>query len=156
MQDYWWIFWAVVGVMLIVAEIFTLSFFLFWFGIGALAAALAGSLGVGFVGQFLIFAVVSSVLTVMSRTILHDYFSSKNSKNMRTGADSLPGQIGVVTGAAKGHLNQAEVKVYGSTWAAILDDEDEPLREGEKVEVLRVEGATIYVKRPESLPEWRK
>lgn len=156
MQDYWWIFWAVVGVMLIVAEIFTMSFFLFWFGIGALAAALAGSLGIGFVGQFLIFAVISTVLTAMSRTILQDYFSSKHSKAMRTGIDSLPGQIGVVTGAAKGHLNAAEVKVYGSTWSAVLDETDESLREGEKVEVVRVEGATIYVKRAESLPEWRK
>lgn len=156
MQEYLWIFWAVLGVILIVAEIFTMGFFLFWFGVGALAAALAGSFGIGFVGQFLIFAIVSSALTVLSRTILQDYFLPKDAKHLKTGIDSLPGQIGVVTGVSKGHLNAAEVKVYGSTWSAILEDEDESLREGEKVEVLRVEGATIYVKRADSLPEWRK
>ena len=36
-----WIGWLILGVGLIIAEIFTLGFFLLWFGIGALAAALA-------------------------------------------------------------------------------------------------------------------
>ena len=42
-----WILWLVLAVGLIIAEIFTLGFVLFWFGIGALAAAIVAFLGLG-------------------------------------------------------------------------------------------------------------
>ena len=64
-----WIPWLVLGVVLIVAEIFTLGFVLLWFGIGAIAAALVGVLGGGLFLQFLVFAITSISLTAMSRTI---------------------------------------------------------------------------------------
>ena len=67
MEQYAWILWVILGVALIVAETFTLGFVLLWFGIGALAAALAGALGIGLLGQFLIFAIVSIALTAASR-----------------------------------------------------------------------------------------
>ena len=62
-----WIIWIILGVVLIIAEIFTLGFVLFWFGIGALAAAFAGWLGFGLAIQFLVFAGVSVALTGLSR-----------------------------------------------------------------------------------------
>ena len=40
-----WIIWLILGVGLIIAEIFTLGVVLLWFGIGALAEALVGFLG---------------------------------------------------------------------------------------------------------------
>src|SRR5215204_5418154 len=110
-----WIFWLVLGVALIVAEIFTLSFFLLWFGIGAFAAALVGLVGGGFFLQFLAFAIVSVALTAMSRTILANYFSHGESDRIKSGADSMPGQIGTVTIASKGSLNEGAVKAFGST-----------------------------------------
>ena len=61
-----WILWLILGIALIVAEIFTLGFFLLWFGIGAIAAALVGLLGGGIFLQFLAFAIVSIGLTAMS------------------------------------------------------------------------------------------
>ena len=39
MADWFWVLWCILGAILIVAEIFTSGFVLFWFGIGALAAA---------------------------------------------------------------------------------------------------------------------
>lgn len=155
MEQWLWIFWSVLGVILIVAEIFTLGFVLFWFGIGALAAALASFLGVGLPGQFLIFAVVSVVLTVMSRTIFANLYSHDEADKFKTGIDSLPGQIGTVIGASRGALNSGEVKVFGSVWTAFPEDGENPLIEGEKVEVVRVQGASIYVRRANALPDWR-
>ena len=58
------IIWVIIGVGLMIAEIFTLGFVLFWFGVGAIVAALAGFLGAGVGLQFLLFAVVSVALTV--------------------------------------------------------------------------------------------
>lgn len=151
-----WIAWLVVGIGLIIAEVFTLGFVMLWFGIGALAAALAGMLGAPFVVQFAIFAVVSVALTAMSRTIFARYLSHSDENTVKMGIDALPGQIGTVTAASKGALNEGAVKVYGSTWTAFPVDGETLLEEGEKVEVVSIKGSSIYVRRvTNDLPEWR-
>lgn len=156
MEQAAWIFWLVLGVALIIAEIFTLGFVLFWFGIGAVAAALVGFLGGGFLLQFLVFAVVSIALTAMSRTIFANYLSHRDEDAMKMGVDSLPGQVGTVTIASKGALKESAVKVYGSTWTAFPVDGETELAEGEKVEVVSVKGSSIYVRPVQNeLPEWR-
>jgi membrane protein implicated in regulation of membrane protease activity len=155
MEQLGWIFWLVLGVALIIAEVFTLGFVLFWFGIGAVAAAFVGYLGGGFLLQFLIFAIVSIALTAMSRTIFAKY-SHQDEDVVKMGVDSLPGQIGTVTIASKGALKEGAVKVYGSTWTAFPIDEQTELVEGEKVEVVLVRGSSIYVRAvTNQLPEWR-
>ena len=159
MEQLAWILWIVLGVGLIIAETFTFGFVLFWFGIGALVAALAGFLGMGVVGQFIIFALVSVALTAMSRTIFAKYSSHGDADALKMGIDALPGQIGTVTSESKGALNEAAVKVYGSTWTAFPVDGDTSLAEGEKVEVVSVQGASIYVRKlnvKRELPDWRK
>lgn len=155
MEQFAWIFWIVLGVVLIIAEIFTLGFVLFWFGLGALAAAFAGWLGAGLGFQFLIFALVSVVLTVMSRKIFTGLYRRDEANALKTGMDALPGQIGTVTTASRGALNESAVKVYGSVWTAFPVDDGKLLEEGEKVEVVYVKGSSIYVRRAGELPEWR-
>lgn len=157
MENLAWIFWAVLGVGLLVAEIFTLSFFLFWFGIGALAAALVGLMGFGFIWQFVAFAVVSTALTIMSRTIFTNPWLSRGEGDPKLGVDALPGKIGTVIQASKGSLNSAGVRVYGSEWTAYPEDGESEFEKGEKVEVVRVEGASIYVRRAaKELPGWKQ
>jgi len=155
MENIGWILWLLLGVVLIVAEIFTLGFVLFWFGIGALAAAFAGYLGLGIFWQFLIFAVVSIALTVMSRTIFSHHLPL-GPGDVKTNIDTLPGKIGTVTIASLGTMDEGEVKVYGSIWKAFPADGESPLMVGEKVEVVRVEGATLYVQKvKKELTGWR-
>jgi membrane protein implicated in regulation of membrane protease activity len=151
-----WILWMILGVGLIVAEIFTLGFVLFWFGIGAIAAAVAGFLGAGLGWQFLVFAVVSIGLTAMSRTIFAKYLPHNEGEGTKMGIDALPGQIGTVASASKGALQEAAVKVYGSTWTAFPENGEDSFMDGEKVEVVRVKGSSIYVRRiSNELPGWR-
>lgn len=159
MEQLAWILWVILGVILIIAEIFTFGFVLFCFGLGAFAAALVGGLGFGVGLQFLAFAVVSIVLTVMSRTIFAKYFSHDEKDAVKMGMDALPGQIGTVTIASRGALQEGAVKVYGSTWTAFPVDDETALIEGEKVEVVRVQGSSIFVQRvnePKKIPEWRE
>jgi membrane protein implicated in regulation of membrane protease activity len=157
MENYLWIFWAILGAVLITAEIFTTGFVLLWFGIGALAAALAGLAGVNSVPlQFLIFAVVSILLTAASRTIFVNYFSrEKTGGDLKTGVEGLPGKIGTVVSSSCGALNEGAVKVFGSTWTAYPAEGEEPLEAGDRVEVERVQGASIYVRRLDQKPDWR-
>ena len=157
MSDWLWILWAVLGGILIVAEIFTTGFVLLWFGVGALAAAFAGFIGINsLVVQFLIFALVSIGLTAASRTIFLNYFSrEKTGQSLRSGVDALPGKIGTVVSSSKGALQEGAVKVFGSTWTAYPAAGEPPLEAGERVCVESVEGASIYVRRVGGEPEWR-
>ena len=157
MDNLIWILWFVLGLVLIVAEVFTSGFVLLWFGIGALAAALAGIVGIHSLGlQFLIFAAVSSGLTAASRTIFVNYFSrEKTGDSLRTGVDSLPGKIGTVVSSSCGALNEGAVKVFGSTWTAYPADGEEPLEAGERVRIEKMEGASLYVRRVDDETDWR-
>lgn len=157
MDQYGWIIWIVIGVIFIVAEIFTLGFVLLWFGIGALLAGLMNLLGFGYVTQFLVFAVVSTVLTLLSRQILVKFLNTET--EVAIGIEGLPGKIGMVTESSKGALNEAAVKVYGSVWRAYPEDGEEPLNQGEKVMITRIEGASVYVRKVKDIkpksPDWR-
>lgn len=156
MEQISWLLWVVLGVALIVAEIFTLGFVLLWFGLGALAAAFVGVIGGGFLLQFLAFVSVSIGLTAMSRTIFSTYFSHDDKHAIKSGVDALPGKIGTVSLSSKGELNKAAVKVFGSEWTAFPIDGVTALIEGEKVEVVEIKGSSIYVRRlTNELPQWR-
>ena len=158
MGEWFWVLWFILGAILVVAEIFTSGFVLLWFGIGALAAAFAGYLGLdSLILQFLIFAGISISLTAASRTIFINYFSRETTgQSLRTGVDALPGKIGTVVSSSRGALQEGAVKVFGSTWTAYPAAGEPPLEAGERVCVESVEGASIYVKRIGGDPEWRK
>jgi membrane protein implicated in regulation of membrane protease activity len=155
-MEHLWILWVILGVILIVAEVFTTGFVMLWFGIGALAAAFAGLVGIDSLAmQFLIFAGVSVSLTAASRTIFVNYFSrEKTGDSLRSGVDSLPGKIGTVVSSSRGSMNEGAVKVFGSTWTAYPAAGEEPLEAGERVQVDSVQGASIYVRRVEGGRDW--
>jgi membrane protein implicated in regulation of membrane protease activity len=152
-----WILWCILGAVLIVAEVFTSGFVLLWFGIGALAAAFVGIIGIDSLGfQFLVFAFVSIGLTLASRTIFVNYFSrEKTGDSLRTGVDSLPGKIGTVVTSSRGAMNEGAVKVFGSTWTAYPASGESPLEAGERVRVESIEGSSIYVRRIDEGNDWR-
>ena len=152
-----WILWTILGVLLIIAEIFTPGFVLLWFGVGALAAALAAFLGAGLAAQFLLFIAVSTALTALSRTIFINYFAGGREEEggFKSGAAGLPGQVGTVVTSSQGALNEGAVKVFGSVWTAYPAEGEDPLEAGDRVVVERLQGASIYVRRAGALPDWR-
>jgi membrane protein implicated in regulation of membrane protease activity len=157
MADLWYI-WLILGVLFIIAEIFTTGFVLLWFGIGALVAGLLGLTGlVGLPLQIVVFLVVSIALTIASRTIF-DRFLMRGSPGgeLKMGMDTLPGRMGVVVESSKGALQEGAVRVFGSTWRAFPVEGEEPLREGEQVQIERVESASVYVRRTQGEPSWRQ
>jgi len=157
MSELIWIAWTALGVVFIIAEIFTTGFVLLWFGIGALAAAVCAMLGFDYPVQFLAFLSVSIALTVLSRTISNRYFvgSQPDDDGLKSGVDALPGKVGTVVSSSRGALNEGAVKVFGSTWTAYPADGEEQLEAGDRVVVERVQGASIYVRRADALPDWR-
>ncbi len=156
MSNIWYI-WLILGALFIVAEMFTSGFVLLWFGIGALLAGLLAFTGlVGLPLQILVFLAVSIALTIASRTIF-DRLLMKGSpgRELKTGMETLPGKIGVVVEPSKGAMQEGAVRVFASTWRAFPAEGEEPLREGEQVEIERVDGASVYVRRVENESSWR-
>lgn len=158
MENYYWILWCILGAVLIVAEIFTSGFVLLWFGIGALAAALVGLIGIDSLAiQFAVFALLSVGLTAASRTIFVKYFSREETgDSLRTGVDALPGKIGTVVSSSRGAMQEGAVKVFGSTWTAYPAPGEAPLEAGERVCVESIEGASIFVRRVDHGSDWRQ
>ena len=155
-ESWGWILWTILGVILVIAEVFTPGFVLLWFGVGALAAALAAFLGAGLAAQFILFIVVSSALTALSRTIFVNYFTDRDETDeLKSGAARLPGQVGTVVSSSQGALNEGAVKVFGSVWTAYPAEGEPPLEAGDRVVVESLRGASIYVRRAGTLPEWR-
>lgn len=129
-----------------------------WFGVGALIAGLLALTGlIGMPLQIAVFLIVSILLTIASRTIFERFFLRDSpGRALKTGIEALPGRIGVVVEQSTGATGEAAVRVFGSTWRAFLaDNEDEALKEGDKVIIERVEGASVYVRHADSEPSWR-
>ncbi|MBS1786861.1 MAG: NfeD family protein [Acidobacteria bacterium] len=148
-MSYAWVVWLVLAAIFIAVEVMTPGFFLLWFGIGALAAALLSLFGVSsLAAQIIVFLVVSVALLVASRTIFEKFLPiSSDARGLKTNVETMIGQVGTVVESSRGALNEAAVKVYGSTWTAFPISGEKPLTEGETVAVERIEGNTIYVRR---------
>jgi membrane protein implicated in regulation of membrane protease activity len=144
-----WVIWLIIAAIFVVAEVFTSGFFLLWFGVGALAAAIVAMLGVSSIAaQTLVFLAVSIALVVASRTIFEKFLDRPADANrLRSGIETIVGQVGTVVESSRGALNEGAVRVYGSVWTAFPAEGERPLREGDSVAVERIEGNAIYVRR---------
>src|SRR5215468_10208369 len=148
-MSYAWIVWLIIAAIFIGIEVLTPGFFLLWFGVGALVASVMALFGVGsFALQMIVFLIVSVLLVVASRTIFEKFFIRQlDHDRVRSGVETMIGQIGTVVETSRGALNEGAVRVYGSVWTAFPTDGEQPLREGESVAVERIEGNAIYVRR---------
>ena len=151
---YAWIVWLIIAAIFIGAEVLTPGFFLLWFGVGALVAALMAILGIGsLAAQVIAFLLVSTLLVIASRTMFERFFSRTSAEDrVKTGIETIVGQIGTVVEPSHGGLNEAAVKVYGSVWMAFPTEGEAPLNEGEMVSVERIDGNVIYVRRKTHRP----
>lgn len=146
-----WIIWLVIAAVLMAGEVATTGFFLLWFGIGAVVASILALLGVGSVtAQILAFLIVSILLVIASRTIFEKYIPSQNKSILKTGVETMIGEIVQVVEPSQGSRQVAAIKAFGSVWTAIPIEGEEPLSIGDSVKIDRVEGNTVYVYRPSS------
>jgi hypothetical protein len=145
MELAWW-HWAVGGIVLIVAELAVPSFVLIWFGLGALAVALALALfGIGFTAQLALWLVVSLVLVAgwfkVFKPGMHKTRIGMADANVR-------GEVGVlihdVAPFEKGQVRFQKPILGSDVWECIAD---EAIRNGERVKVLEVEGSFLKVGR---------
>ena len=129
--------WFLLGVALFFAELVTPAFVVFFFGIGAWAAALAALAGLALDLQISVFIVVSILALLVLRRKLRVILSGReHAAGDQGGADTPPhpliGRQGVVSKAIA-PASWGEVEIDGSFWRARAN---EPLAPGTGVRVI--------------------
>jgi membrane protein implicated in regulation of membrane protease activity len=137
-----WVIWVVAAVVLLIAEATTSAFIAIYFGFAAIATAAVALTGVGVVVQLIAFVGLSVGSLILTRPALKRTIGSPQLHRM--GIDAMQGKIGVVTRAI-GELESGLVKVGGETWTARSFYDEEPIAEGSRVEVIKIEGVTALV-----------
>ena len=111
---------------------------------GAVAAAIGASLGVPPIWQLALFVAFSALALVLLRPIAQRI--NRTTPN-RVGGDRAIGRDALVTEAIDPATGRGMVRVERESWRAELDDHT-PAAEGERVQVVRVEGTRLIVRRP--------
>ena len=134
--------WLVLAVLFVVAEVFTMGFFLVCFGIGAAAAAVLAYAQVDLLGQVLGFLAVSGVALFFVRPLARHL--NRGGENFITG-DRLLGKKAVVLTDINPALGSGTVRAESEKWSAVSAD-GELIPKDTVVEVLRVDGVRLVVK----------
>ena len=134
--------WAIIGIILIIAEVATMSFVLIFFGLGALLTALLAWTGItpGLDSQLLVFSISSLSMLVVLRRFAKNLFFSK--------ADTSQDSIGQRAQVSKpiSHGAEGAVTFRGSEWIAFSDSAD-TIPAGSTVEIIGTEGIRLKVRR---------
>ncbi|HRC08080.1 MAG TPA: NfeD family protein [Miltoncostaeales bacterium] len=136
-----WVAWVIAAGVLAVGEILTLAFVLGPLAIAAAITAASAALGLGIVGQLLVFAGASLASLIGIRPIARRH--SRTPATLRTGVAALTGrQARVLDAIGPG---DGRIKLAGEVWSARALDPDAILAEGTQVTVVEIDGATAVV-----------
>lgn len=133
--------WLLIGAGLIAAEMLTLTFYLLWLGVGALAASIvAFTVPDSLYAQLLTAAATAFLLTLLTKPLSRRL---RQSRGYRDAIDDLIGKEGLIVEAVEPG-KAGIVKVGGETWSAVSE---ERLAAGDSVEIVRRGTAVLSVRK---------
>lgn len=138
-----WALWAVVAVLLLVAELSTAGFYLICFAVGAVAAAI-GALFCGFAWQLALF-IVFSVFSIFKIRPFALKYLHKDEANRPSNADALMGRTGTVSEPIQ-QGGYGRVVIGGEDWKAVSSDES-AIPQGAGVRVVGRESIIVTVEK---------
>lgn len=131
-----WAIWLVIGIILFVIEMLTLTFYLLWIGIGAIAAGLIALVVPDlFFVQVVVGCLVALVLTFFTKPLTR---FMRKSKGFTDVIDDLVGKQGVVIEDIEIGKNGI-VKLGNETWSATSY---QPIQKGDVV-IVTQRGTTV-------------
>lgn len=136
----WWV-WLIAVVILLVGELLTEGFFLFWFAAGALGATIVAIFQVSLPIQLAVFIIISGTLLFFSRQLGEKLGRGKS--GMDTNAHALVGATGIIVKEVPPH-KKGVVKVNGEEWTCMSRDLD-LIPEETLVQVISLQGVTLTV-----------
>lgn len=144
MQLEWWA-WIVGGIGLILAELVVPSFFVVWFGLGALLVGLLALLipGLSLTVQLAIWTAASLAMVMLWFKVFKPGF---HKTRIGTAAGEAVGEIGLLVSAVapfeRGKVRFQRPVLGSEEWVCMADT---PIATGERVKVVAVEGSFLTV-----------
>jgi membrane protein implicated in regulation of membrane protease activity len=135
-----WVVWLLLGGSLLLAEMFTLTFYLLWLGLGAVVGATVAFMVPSLWIQVVCASVASLILTIFSKRIVGKF---RIGKGFKDAVDTIVGREAVVTQDIRPKQNGI-VKVGGDTWSATANED---IVIGEKVVVVSRQNTVLTVRR---------
>lgn len=140
-RDHMWETWTAVAILLGVAELFSLDLVLLMLAVGAGAGILTALLGLP-VGIQILAAIGTSVaMLALVRPSMAKRLHA--GPELTLGHDALVGRQGVAVSEIT--ADGGRIKIGGELWSALPYDETTTIREGARVDVFQIKGATAYV-----------
>ena len=137
------ILWLIAAIVLALAELASVQLVSIWFALGAVVAMLASLLRISFYAQLVVFVVVSAAALAVTRPLVK---RTLDVKKTRTNLDRAVGQTGIVETTVDNRLETGRILVDGMSWSA-RSESGEPIEPGTTVEVVRMEGVKLIVRR---------
>jgi len=137
-----WLIWAIVALALAVGEVFTPGlFFLGPVALAALVSMIVALVGGGAVVQLVVFIAGSVASVGLIRPIAKAHLRVPAA--LRTGTAALTGAKAVVL--QRVDTDGGRVRIGGEEWSARAYMEGQVFEPGDRVEVVKIEGATALV-----------
>ncbi len=146
MEQYMWIIWLSLFVLMIVIEASGPALISIWFAFGALISLIVSVIpGAPWWSELIIFIVISISTLLALRPIFKKYLKRNT---VRTNIDSFIGKKGYVIEDIS-FLRPGAIKIGDISWTAIPANEKETIKEDEIVEVVSLNGNKVIVKKVE-------
>lgn len=134
--------WIVIGIALAVAEVFTMTFVLLMFGVGALLAAGTAALGAPVWAQLVVFGIGSGLSLALLRPVLTKHRLNQHGA-IAVGVEAIEGSDAMVLRTVT--ADEGMIKIGGEIWTARAYDATQVFETGEHVQVMKIDGATALV-----------
>ena len=135
--------WLIAVIALIVLEVLTYQLVAVWFALGAVAALIASLFDLSGTVQIVVFIIVSAVSLIASRPLVKKGQSAPKEK---TNADRIIGKTAKVLSPIDSE-QRGRVHADGLDWSAAAQNAGERFEPGEEVEIVRIEGVTVFVQK---------
>jgi membrane protein implicated in regulation of membrane protease activity len=136
-----WQLLTLIGIILIILEVFVPGFILLPIGVAFVVTAVFSY----FIDSLSITLAILAVNCGLIFVILRKYFRRTKSPDFTSGVDSLIGQKAKVTETINNDENSGYVKVYSDNWRALSAD-DSIIEAGTEVTIEKVDGNKVIVK----------
>lgn len=143
MNPEWW-YWIVGGLVLVLAELVIPSFFIVWFGLGALLTGLLTlAFGLALTAQLATWTLASLAMVVLWFRVFRQSFVKTR---VGTADGEVIGEIGLLVSAVapfqRGKVRFQRPVLGSEEWVCLADT---ALAAGERVKVVAVEGSFLKV-----------
>lgn len=147
MQSQWHWFYFLIGIILLVTEVFTLTFYILPIGLAVILTGVFGFFSDSIFLHGLFFIIVNFILMYAVSRWRKSKFLKPQDSHFHVG---IVGQTGIVVEEFQSYLKPGKVKVFSDVWDLYCEphheQEIQKLKIGDSVKVTGVEGNKVIVK----------